>query len=149
MQVILLDKVVNLGGIGDNVKVKSGYARNYLIPQGKAVFASKENIEHFAARKAELEAKAARVLAEAQTLADRLNALAQVVIKAKAGEEGRLFGSINNKDIAKAITDAGVEVERSAVRMADSVIRQAGEYDINLHLHQEVTIGFKVVVEAE
>lgn len=149
MQVILLDKVVNLGGIGDNVKVKSGYARNYLIPQGKAVFASKENIEHFAARKAELEAKAARVLAEAQTLADRLNALAQVVIKAKAGEEGRLFGSINNKDIAKAITDAGVEVDRSAVRMADSVIRQAGEYDINLHLHQEVTIGFKVVVEAE
>lgn len=149
MQVILLDKVVNLGGIGDNVKVKSGYARNYLIPQGKAVFASKENIEHFAARKAELEAKAARVLAEAQTLADRLNVLAQVVIKAKAGEEGRLFGSINNKDIAKAITDAGVEVDRSAVRMADSVIRQAGEYDINLHLHQEVTIGFKVVVEAE
>ena len=110
MQVILLDKVANLGSLGDQVNVKAGYARNFLVPQGKAVPATKKNIEFFEARRAELEAKLAEVLAAANARAEKINALETVTIVSKAGDEGKLFGSIGTRDIADAVTAAGVEV---------------------------------------
>ena len=123
MQVILLDKIAHLGKVGDQVNVKSGFARNYLIPQGKAVMATKANIEHFEARRAELEEKAAQALAAAVDRATRLEALGSVTIASKAGDEGRLFGSIGTRDIADAITAKGVEVAKSEVRLPNVLIR--------------------------
>lgn len=119
MQVILLDKIGNLGSLGDTVNVKSGYARNFLIPQGKAVMATKANVAMFESRRAELEAKVAEQLAAAQTRADQVNALEAVVIASKAGDEGKLFGSIGTRDIADAITAAGVKVSKSEVRLPE------------------------------
>lgn len=113
MQVILLDKVANLGSLGDQVNVKAGYARNFLVLQGKAVPATKKNIEFFEARRAELEAKLAEVLAAANARAEKINALETVTIASKAGDEGKLFGSIGTRDIADAVTAAGVEVAKS------------------------------------
>ena len=149
MEVILLDKIAKLGGLGDKVSVKSGYARNYLLPQGKAVFASKANVEHFEARRAELEAKLAEVLAAAQARAAKLVELAEVTIASKSGEEGKLFGSIGTRDIADAITEAGVEVTKAEVRLPLGVIRETGEFDIAIHLHTEVDATIKVIVIAE
>ena len=117
MQVILLDKIGNLGGLGDQVNVKSGYARNFLIPQGKAVMATKGNVEMFETRRAELEAKVAEQLAAAEARAEKVNALEGVSIASKAGDEGKLFGSIGTRDIADAIAAAGVEVAKSEVRL--------------------------------
>ena len=116
MQVILLDKIVHLGNVGDQVNVKSGFARNFLIPQGKAVMATKANIEHFETRIAELEAAAAASLAAAQARAAQVTALGSVTIASKAGEEGRLFGAITTRDVAEAVTAAGVEIAKSEVR---------------------------------
>lgn len=149
MEVILLDKIAKLGGLGDKVTVKSGYARNYLLPQGKAVFASKANVEHFEARRAELEAKLAETLAAAEARAEKVAALAEVTIASKAGDEGKLFGSIGTKDIADAITAAGVEVAKSEVRMPLGTIRETGEFDIAIHLHTDVDTSIKVNVIAE
>ena len=149
MEVILLDKIAQLGGLGDKVTVKSGYARNYLLPQGKAVFASKANVEHFEARRAELEAKLAETLAAAEARAEKVAALAEVTIASKAGDEGKLFGSIGTKDIADAITAAGVEVAKSEVRMPLGTIRETGEFDIAIHLHTDVDTSIKVNVIAE
>ena len=117
MQVILLDKVANLGSLGDQVNVKAGYARNFLVPQGKAVPATKKNVEFFEARRAELEAKLADVLAAANARAEAINALGTVTIASKAGDEGKLFGSIGTRDIADAVTAAGVKVAKSEVRL--------------------------------
>ncbi len=114
MQVILLDKVANLGNLGDQVKVKAGYARNYLVPQGKAVPATRKNVEFFEARRAELAAKLSEKLAAANARAEKINALGTVTITAKAGEESKLFGSIGARDIADAVTAAGVEVSKGA-----------------------------------
>ncbi|WP_421322185.1 50S ribosomal protein L9, partial [Aeromonas veronii] len=125
MQVILLDKIAKLGGLGDQVSVKSGYARNYLIPQGKAVMATKANIEAFGARRAELEAKLAANKAAAEERAAKLAELATVVIASKSGDEGKLFGSIGTRDVAEAITAAGVAVAKSEVRMGN-VLRNTG-----------------------
>ncbi len=149
MEVILLDKIAKLGGLGDKVTVKSGYARNYLLPQGKAVFASKENIERFEARRAELEQKLAEELSAAQARADKLAALKEVTIASKAGEEGKLFGSIGTRDIADAITEAGVEITKAEVRLPLGTIREIGEFDIVLHLHNDVDSEIKVIVIAE
>lgn len=149
MQVILLDKVVHLGNVGDQVNVKSGYARNFLIPQGKAVMATKANIEYFEARRAELEAKAAAALAAAQARADKLAALATVTIASKAGDEGRLFGSIGTRDIADAITKAGVEVAKSEVRLSSGPLRTLGEHEVRFQLHGEVFATLNVVIVAE
>lgn len=149
MEVILLDKIAKLGGLGDKVTVKSGYARNYLLPQGKAVFASKANVEHFEARRAELEAKLAEALAAAEARAAKVVELGEVTIASKAGEEGKLFGSIGTRDIADAITDAGVEVTKSEVRLPLGTIRETGEFDIAIHLHNDVDTNIKVVVIAE
>ncbi len=148
MEVILLDKVGKLGAIGDKVSVKSGYGRNYLLPQGKAVAATAKNIADFEARRAELEAAAAGKIAEATARAEKLAAL-EVTIAAKAGDEGRLFGSIGTRDIAEAITAAGVEVAKSEVRLPQGVLREIGQYEIDIQLHSEVIQAVKLAVVAE
>ncbi len=149
MDIILLDKIANLGGLGDEVSVKPGYARNFLIPTGKAVPATKSNIELFEQRRAELEAKLADALSAAQARAEQLAALEEVVIASKAGDEGKLFGSIGTRDIADAVTAAGVEVSKADVRLPEGVIRNTGEYEITLHLHTDVDAVVKLSVVAE
>ena len=149
MNVILLDKVANLGSLGDNVNVKAGFARNFLFPQGKAVPATKANLEMFEARRAELEAKVAEELAAAQARAEKLNALEAVTIASKAGDEGKLFGSIGTRDIALAITEAGVEVAKAEVKMPEGAIRETGEFELAVQLHAEVMANVNVVVIAE
>ena len=149
MQVILLDKIAHLGKVGDQVNVKSGYARNFLIPQGKAVMATAANIEHFEARRAELEEKAAQALAAAVNRAARLEALGSVTIASKAGDEGRLFGSIGTRDIADAITAKGVEVAKSEVRLPNGLIRTLGEHEVTFQFHGEVFSHLNVVIVAE
>ncbi len=149
MNVILLDKVANLGSLGDNVNVKSGFARNFLFPQGKAVPANKANLEMFEARRAELEAKVAEELATAQARAEKLNALEAVTIASKAGDEGKLFGSIGTRDIAIAITEAGVEVAKAEVKMPEGAIREIGTFELAVQLHAEVMANVSVVVIAE
>jgi large subunit ribosomal protein L9 len=149
MEVILLDKIAKLGGLGDKVSVKSGYARNYLLPKGKAVFASAENVEHFEARRADLEKKLAGELSAAEARGAKLTELAEVTIASKAGDEGKLFGSIGTRDIADAITEAGVAVTKAEVRLPLGSIREVGEFDIVLHLHNDVDATIKVNVIAE
>lgn len=148
MEVILLDKVGKLGAIGDKVSVKSGYGRNYLLPQGKAVAATAKNIAEFEVRRAGLEAAAAAKIAEATARAEKLAAL-EVTIAAKAGDEGRLFGSIGTRDIAEAISAAGVEVAKSEVRLPQGVLREIGQFEIDVQLHSEVTQAVKLAVVAE
>jgi large subunit ribosomal protein L9 len=148
MEVILLDKVENLGGIGDKVKVKPGYARNYLIPQGKATRATAENIAEFEARRAELEARAAAVIAEAKARAEKIDGL-KLVIRAKVGSEGKLFGSVGTVDIAEAAEAAGVTLERSELRLAEGPLRVVGEHEVEVHLHSEVSVPIVVTIEPE
>ena len=149
MNVILLDKVANLGSLGDKVTVKSGFARNFLFPQGKAVPANKANLEMFEARRAELEKKVAEELAAAEARAAKVTELAEITIASKAGDEGKLFGSIGTRDIADAITEAGVEVAKAEVKMPEGAIRELGEFDLAIQLHPEVTASVKVNVIAE
>lgn len=148
MQVILLKKVQNLGELGDTVKVRPGYARNFLIPGGKAVAATRSNLEAFEVRRAELERQQADAIAAARTRADKLDGL-RVVVNRKAGDEGKLFGSVGAGDVAEAITLAGVEVERSEVRMHGDSIRQLGEYEVELQFHADVIGAVTISVEAE
>lgn len=148
MDIILLDKVGRLGSIGDKVSVKAGYGRNFLLPQGKAVSATAKNIADFEVRRAGLEAVAAGKIAEATARAEKLAELT-VTIAANAGDEGRLFGSIGTRDIADAITAAGVAVVKSEVRLPSGVLREVGQYDIDLQLHAEVIQAVKLVVVAE
>jgi large subunit ribosomal protein L9 len=148
MNVILLERVGRLGGLGDEVSVKPGFARNFLIPQGKAVRASKANREVFEARRLELERAAADKLAAANARAAGLAGLA-VTIVAKAGDEGKLYGSVGTGEIADAIVALGQAVERSEVRMPSGVIRSVGEYDIDVQLHSDVTVSIKVAVVSE
>ena len=148
MNVILLDRITNLGDLGDEVAVKGGYARNFLIPQGKAVRATKENRDVFEARRAELERVANERLGEATARAEKLADVA-ITITAKAGDEGKLYGSIGTQDIADALAAAGHEVTRAEVRMPEGVIRLAGEYEVDLQLHSEVTVTIKLAVIPE
>ncbi len=149
MDIILLENIRNLGNLGEQVAVKAGYGRNFLLPQGKAVPATKDNIAMFEARRAELEAKAAEVLAAAQARAEKLAELS-VTISATAGDEGKLFGSVGTADIAAAITEAGIETAKREVRLPNGVIRSVGEYDVAMQLHPEVDVEIKVnVVAAE
>ncbi|MFT4997650.1 MAG: large subunit ribosomal protein L9 [Flavobacteriales bacterium] len=145
MQVILLEKVGKLGDLGDQVNVKAGYGRNFLIPLGKAVPASTGNVADFEARRAELEAAAAEKVAAAQARADKLAGVI-VTIESNAGEEGKLFGSIGTRDVADAISATGNEVAKSEVKMPAGVIRDLGEYDISVQLHSDVTTVVKVIV---
>ncbi|WP_163558559.1 50S ribosomal protein L9 [Halomonas sp. NO4] len=148
MEVILLDKIGKLGGLGDQVTVKPGYGRNYLVPYGLAVPATKDNIAAFEAQRAELEAQAAERKAEAESRAAQLADI-ELSLVAKAGDEGKLFGSIGPRDLAEAISSAGIDVAKSEVRMPDGPLRATGEYDIDLHLHAEVDATVRVVVVAE
>lgn len=148
MEVILLDKVENLGGIGDKVKVKPGYARNYLLPQGKAARATPENVAEFEARRAELEAKAAAVIADAKARAEKIEGLTLTIL-AKAGSEGKLFGSVGPVDIAEAAEAAGVTIERSEIRLAEGPLRAVGTHEVEVHLHSEVSVPITVTVEGE
>ena len=148
MDVILLEKVDNLGGLGDKVKVRSGYGRNFLIPSGKATAATEANIEAFEARRAELERVAAEALAAAEARREKLDGIS-VTIASKAGDEGKLFGSVGTGDIAQAISDTGVAVERSEIRMPEGAFRMVGEYEVDVHLHSDVNATVKVVVTAE
>ncbi|MDZ7923096.1 MAG: 50S ribosomal protein L9 [Marinagarivorans sp.] len=148
MEVILLDKVGRLGTVGDKVTVKSGFGRNYLLPQGKAVVATAVNLSNFEARRAELEAAASDKLANANGRAKQLAELV-VTLRANSGDGGRLFGSIGVRDIAEAITAAGVKVSKSEVKLPEGTLRNLGEYDIDIQLHVEVIQSVKLVVEAE
>ncbi|RZU98943.1 50S ribosomal protein L9 [Spiribacter vilamensis] len=145
MEVILMEKVANLGGLGDTVRVRAGYGRNYLIPQGKARPATAENVAYLEAQRAELERKAAEELAAAERRAEKINAQ-PVSIAANVGDEGKLFGSIGPQDIADALTAAGVEVGRHEVRMPDGPIRAVGEYSVEVHLHADVNATVNVDV---
>lgn len=145
MNVILLDNVENLGNVGDLVKVKPGYGRNYLLPQGKAALATPENIKAIEARRAELEKAAAAELASAQKRADVINGM-ELVIKANAGAEDKLFGSVGPIDIAEAFEGVQVEVQRSEIRMPDGPIHALGEYPIGVHLHPDVNAEVTVRV---
>jgi large subunit ribosomal protein L9 len=150
MEVILLEKVANLGGLGEKVSVKSGFGRNFLIPKGKAVFASPENVRLFEARRAELEQQAAERFAAAEARKAQIEALSDgVTIVHKAGEEGRLFGSVGTADIARACGEAGVEIEKSEVRLPEGPFRVAGDYTVTLHLHSDVDADLKVVIVGE
>jgi len=148
MEIILMDKVSNLGNLGDVVKVKDGYARNFLIPQGIAKRANKTNIAAFETRKAELEKIAADKLAAAQSRAEKLAGYT-VQIKQKAGVDGRLFGSITNIDIANALTEQGFEVLKSEVRLPDGPFKAIGDYPVTLGLHTDVTTEITVSVLGE
>ena len=148
MQIILLEKIENLGNIGDIVKVKPGYGRNFLLPKGKAKMATKENVAEFEQVRVELEKQAAHELGTAQQRAESLNGVT-VEIKAKAGSEGKLFGSVGTVDIAEACEAKGVTVERREVRLPDGPLRVVGEHDVEIHLHTDVNAMIKVNVVAE
>ena len=148
MQIILMEKVVNLGGLGDLVKVKDGYARNFLIPQGKAKRATPANLAEFEARRAELERIQAERLAAAQALAAKLDGL-MVQITRKAGMDGRLFGSVTNADVAEALQAQGHEIERSAVRMPNGPIKTVGDVQLEVAPHSDVVVTITVSVLGE
>ncbi|WP_297186201.1 50S ribosomal protein L9 [uncultured Porticoccus sp.] len=149
MEVILLEKVGKLGSIGDKVNVKAGYGRNYLIPQNKAVFATNANMAEFEAKRAELEAAALEQRTAAEARGQQLAALPAIVIAANSGDEGKLFGSIGTRDIADAVTAAGVEVSKSEVKLPEGALREIGEYEIDIQLHAEITQPIKLSVIAE
>lgn len=149
MEVILLEKVGKLGDIGDVANVKAGFGRNYLIPQGKAVFATKENLAEFETRRADLEAAAATRLTEAQARADKLAEIGSVTIKAIAGDEGKLFGSVGTREIEEAINAAGGVITKSEINLPDGAIRSVGEFAVELGLHTDITQSITIVVEAE
>lgn len=148
MELILLEKVQNVGDLGDTVTVKPGFGRNYLLPQGKAVPATKENVARFEAQRAELEKTAQEKLADAEKRAESLTGLV-VQIAANASEEGKLYGSIGPREVSNALADAGHEVEKAEVIMSEGPVRFTGEYEINLQLHADVESQIKLVVEAE
>jgi large subunit ribosomal protein L9 len=148
MEVILQEKVANLGDLGDIVKVKPGYGRNYLIPGGKAVMATPENKAQVEARRAELEKAAAGALAKAQQRLSTLDGCA-VTIRSRVGEGGRLFGSVGTAEIAAAFTESGTPVAKNEVRMPTGVLREVGEHEIELHLHTDLNAHVKVIIEPE
>jgi large subunit ribosomal protein L9 len=148
MDIILLQKVANLGNIGDRVKVKSGFGRNYLLPAGKATLATPDNIKRFEARRAELEKAAHEHFSSAEQRAEQLKEF-KLVIPAKAGTEGKLFGSIGTADIAEAATKAGIKIERSEVRLPNGALRTIGDHSVVLHLHADVDVPLAVTIVAE
>jgi len=148
MDVILLTKVANLGTIGDRVKVKSGYGRNFLLPKGKATLATPENVKKFEARRAELEKVAREQFQDAESRAAAFKEF-KLQITAKAGTEGKLFGSIGTADIAEACTNAGHKVARAEVRLPTGPLRMVGEHTITLHLHTDIDVQLPVVITAE
>ncbi|KWX31125.1 50S ribosomal protein L9 [Pseudomonas aeruginosa] len=148
MEVILLEKVANLGNLGDKVNIKGGYARNFLLPQGKATVATAENVAAFEARRAELEKAAAEKKAAAEARAAQLSELV-VTLGARAGDEGKLFGSIGTRDIAEAVSAAGYPLEKAEVRLPNGALRNTGEFDVAVHLHTDVETTLKLIIVAE
>jgi large subunit ribosomal protein L9 len=148
MEVILLEKIANLGNLGDKVKIKAGYGRNYLVPQGKAVPATAQKIAEFEARRAELENVAAERLAKAQAEAEKLGNM-KIVITHKAGDEGRLFGSVGAHNIVEAVNAAGGNLEKQQIRLPYGTIRQVGDYDIDISLHSDVTVTLSIRIDPE
>ena len=148
MQIILLEKVINLGGLGDVVKVKDGYARNFLLPKGKAKRATAANLAEFEKRRHELEAAQNAALAAAQAKGAKLEGMA-LTVRQKAGVDGRLFGSVTNIDIVDALIAQGHEVERAMVRLPQGPLKMIGEYDISVALHSDVVVQIKVTVQGE
>jgi large subunit ribosomal protein L9 len=148
MEVILLQKVANLGNIGDRVKVRSGFGRNFLLPQGKATLATPDNVARFEARRAELERAAREHLASAEERAGALKEY-KLTIQAKAGTEGKLFGSIGTSDIAEALNRANFKIERSEVRLPNGPLRTVGEHTVNLHLHADIDVPVQVAIVPE
>ena len=148
MNVILLDKVENLGDIGDMVNVKPGYGRNYLLPQGKATLATKQNLAEFESRRAELEKASAEELAAAKARANLIEGM-ELVIPANVGSEGKLFGSVGPIDITEAFSKVGVEVARAEIRMPDGPIHEIGDFSIGLHFHSDVDVDINLKVVAE
>jgi large subunit ribosomal protein L9 len=148
MQVILMEKVVNLGALGDVVKVKDGYARNFLIPHGKAKRATAANLKEFEGRRAELEKKAADALAASQERAAKLEGL-MVQVTRKAGPDGRLFGSVTNADISEALVAQGIPVTKAEIRMPQGPLKQVGDYPVSLQLHTDVIANITVSVLGE
>jgi large subunit ribosomal protein L9 len=148
MEVILLQKVANLGNIGDRVKVRSGFGRNFLLPQGKATLATPDNVARFEARRTELERLAREHLTSAEERAAALKDF-KLTIRAKAGTEGKLFGSIGTADIGEAVTREGFKVERSEVRLPSGPLRRVGEHTVSLHLHADVDVPLHVIIVAE
>lgn len=148
MEVILLEKIANLGGLGDQVIVKSGYGRNYLIPHGKAIPATTANMQKFETRRAGLEKAASEAYAAAEIRQQQMSTLI-VRIPARAGEEGKLFGSVGVHDLAQAITATGHHVEKSEIRLPNGPLRQIGEFEIGIHLHTDITVNIKVEVVSE
>ena len=148
MEVILLQKVANLGNVGDRVKVRSGFGRNFLLPQGKATLATPENITRFETRRAELERAAREHLTSAAERAEAMKDF-KLTVQAKAGTEGKLFGSIGTSDIAEAVTRAGFHLERSEVRLPNGPLRMLGEHLISLHLHADIDVPLHVTIIAE
>ncbi len=148
MEVVLLEKILNLGELGEKVKVKPGFGRNFLIPQKKAVPATPENVEKFEAQRAELEKAQADALKAAEARAAALNEFA-VTIAAKAGTEGKLYGSIGTAEIATAITEAGQQVEKREVRLPEGALREIGEHEVSLHFHTDVDVIVKVNIVAD
>ena len=149
MDVILLEKIDNLGGLGDKVNVKAGYGRNFLIPAGKAVAATKKNLADFEVRRTELEKQAAAQLAEAQARKTKIESLGIISISRNAGDEGRLFGSVGTGDIAEAVTAAGAELAKREVRLPDGPFHTTGEFEVQLHLHTDVDATLVLAVVAE
>jgi large subunit ribosomal protein L9 len=149
MQVILLEKIRNLGALGDKVNVKAGYGRNFLIPEGKAIYATPANIVKFEARRKELEKIEAEHLQTAVDKKNAIEALGTIIIRGKAGDEGKLFGSIGTRDIADAITAAGVEVAKSEVDLPTGVLRMTGDYDIVIEIHSDVVATVKLSIVSE
>jgi large subunit ribosomal protein L9 len=145
MQVILLEKVSNLGDLGDQVTVKAGYGRNFLVPLKKAVVASADNVATFEARRAELQEVADQKKATAAARGEKISGL-NITLSTKAGEEGKLFGSITVRDVAEAVNAAGVELEKSEVRLPDGPLRELGEYEVDIHLHTEVNVKLKLTL---
>jgi large subunit ribosomal protein L9 len=148
MDIILLQKVANLGNIGDRVKVKSGFGRNYLLPHGKATLATPDNVKRFEARRAELEKAAHEQMSSAEQRAEALKEF-KLVIPSKAGTEGKLFGSIGTADIAEAATKAGINIERSEVRLPNGALRTIGDHSVVLHLHADIDVPLAVTIVAE
>ncbi len=148
MQVILLEEVQNLGNLGDEVKVKSGYARNYLIPYGRAVIANKENRDAFEAKRAELERVHAEGLAKARARADKMDG-ASVQLVRKVSEEGKLFGSVSTRDIAEAMQEAGYDLQRSEIHLGAGPLKDVGDHEIAVTLHPEVDIKITVTIVGE
>ena len=148
MQIILMEKIDNLGSLGEIVNVKAGYARNFLVPRCKAKIATKANVEAFEEIRAELEKVEAAAAAAAEKIREKLDGT-EVTIEANAGQEGKLFGSVSNLEIAEALNEQGFEVERRNVRMPDGPIRHVGEHEVGVHLHTDVIAMVKVIIHSD